>query len=250
MGVAVDHKPATCGLPPSAASATFPAATLRTSPISRSGLAERHLLWHRRTRQVRLGGHDRRDQPLQHGPGEWTDWSEKNARFTEPWAYGIAPRRKGKVYFAVWGGGLIEYDDQNNYMEALHRSRRRNGNRPVQEPGADPHYRFQRHLEPRYQDGLGFHLFWLEWLRRTKLAQLPDQGQRPGLRFHQRAQVTPQRSLGLHGQGPQHARLHHQHLGQLSARQDKTARAKLRSHGRTERKRSSPHPRHLRTTTF
>ena len=34
MGIAVDMKPATCGLPLSAASATSPAATLRISPTS------------------------------------------------------------------------------------------------------------------------------------------------------------------------------------------------------------------------
>jgi ligand-binding sensor domain-containing protein len=51
--------------------------------------------------------------------GEWTDWSEKNAPFHEPWTYGVAIAPEiGKVYFAMWGGGLIEYDDKQGYMKA------------------------------------------------------------------------------------------------------------------------------------
>ncbi len=51
--------------------------------------------------------------------GEWSDWSEKNAPLHEPWGYGIAIAPEiGKVYFAVWGGGLIEYDDKVGYMKA------------------------------------------------------------------------------------------------------------------------------------
>jgi ligand-binding sensor domain-containing protein len=41
--------------------------------------------------------------------GEWSIFSEKNAPMHEPWSYGIAVTEK-KVYFAVWGGGLLEYD--------------------------------------------------------------------------------------------------------------------------------------------
>jgi len=48
--------------------------------------------------------------------GEWTSWSEKNAPFHEPWAYGLAPAGN-KMYFAIWGGGLLEYDVQGNYWK-------------------------------------------------------------------------------------------------------------------------------------
>ncbi|HVM74629.1 MAG TPA: hypothetical protein VMT75_03230 [Candidatus Saccharimonadales bacterium] len=41
--------------------------------------------------------------------GEWSIFSEKNAPMHEPWSYGIAVTEK-KMYFAVWGGGLLEYD--------------------------------------------------------------------------------------------------------------------------------------------
>jgi ligand-binding sensor domain-containing protein len=48
--------------------------------------------------------------------GEWSSWSEKNAPFHEPWAYGIAPAGN-KMYFAIWGGGLLEYDLPGNYWK-------------------------------------------------------------------------------------------------------------------------------------
>jgi len=48
--------------------------------------------------------------------GEWTSWSEKNAPFHEPWAYGVAPAGN-KMYFAIWGGGLLEYDVAGNYWK-------------------------------------------------------------------------------------------------------------------------------------
>jgi ligand-binding sensor domain-containing protein len=48
--------------------------------------------------------------------GEWTSWSEKNAPFHEPWAYGIAPAGN-KMYVAIWGGGLLEYDIAGNYWK-------------------------------------------------------------------------------------------------------------------------------------
>ncbi|MBI4165577.1 MAG: regulator [Acidobacteria bacterium] len=50
--------------------------------------------------------------------GEWRNWSEFNAPFHEPWSYGIAPAPEiGKVYFAVWGGGMIEYDIATDTMK-------------------------------------------------------------------------------------------------------------------------------------
>lgn len=48
--------------------------------------------------------------------GEWTNWSEKNAPLHEPWSYGVAPAGN-KVYFAIWGGGLLEYDLAGNYWK-------------------------------------------------------------------------------------------------------------------------------------
>jgi ligand-binding sensor domain-containing protein len=48
--------------------------------------------------------------------GEWTNWSEFNAPFHEPWSYGIAIDQKNQVvYAAVWGGGLLEYHVDGDY---------------------------------------------------------------------------------------------------------------------------------------
>ena len=48
--------------------------------------------------------------------GEWAIFSEKNAPMHEPWSYGIAVTGK-KVYFAVWGGGLLEYDIEGGWWK-------------------------------------------------------------------------------------------------------------------------------------
>jgi hypothetical protein len=51
--------------------------------------------------------------------GEWTNWSEYNAPFHEPWAYGIAPAPdQKKVFVSVWGGGLCEYDLERKVWRA------------------------------------------------------------------------------------------------------------------------------------
>ena len=41
--------------------------------------------------------------------GTWAIFNETNAPFNEPWAYGISVAQD-KVYFAVWGGGVLAYD--------------------------------------------------------------------------------------------------------------------------------------------
>jgi ligand-binding sensor domain-containing protein len=48
--------------------------------------------------------------------GEWSIWSERTAPMHEPWSYGIAVGDK-KVYFAVWGGGVLEYDVAGGYWK-------------------------------------------------------------------------------------------------------------------------------------
>jgi ligand-binding sensor domain-containing protein len=48
--------------------------------------------------------------------GEWSIFSEKNAPMTEPWGYGIAVGEQ-KVYAAVWGGGVLEYDIASGYWK-------------------------------------------------------------------------------------------------------------------------------------
>jgi ligand-binding sensor domain-containing protein len=48
--------------------------------------------------------------------GEWSIFSEKNAPLHEPWSYGIAVGET-KIYFAVWGGGVLEYDIAEGYWK-------------------------------------------------------------------------------------------------------------------------------------
>jgi len=48
--------------------------------------------------------------------GEWSIVSERTAPMHEPWSYGIAVAGE-KVYFAVWGGGVLEYDVKGDYWK-------------------------------------------------------------------------------------------------------------------------------------
>jgi ligand-binding sensor domain-containing protein len=41
--------------------------------------------------------------------GEWSSWSERNVPFHSPVAYGVVPAGN-KMYVALWGGGVMEYD--------------------------------------------------------------------------------------------------------------------------------------------
>lgn len=41
--------------------------------------------------------------------GEWTVFNEKHAPMEEVWAYNVSATEE-KVYFAVWGGGILEWD--------------------------------------------------------------------------------------------------------------------------------------------
>jgi ligand-binding sensor domain-containing protein len=48
--------------------------------------------------------------------GEWMIMSERTTPMHEPWSYGIAVGGK-KIYFAVWGGGVLEYDIAGDYWK-------------------------------------------------------------------------------------------------------------------------------------
>ena len=47
--------------------------------------------------------------------GKWSIYTEKNAPMHEPWTYGITAGG-GKIYFAAWGGGVIEYDKETAHF--------------------------------------------------------------------------------------------------------------------------------------
>ena len=48
--------------------------------------------------------------------GEWSLFTEKNTPLHEPWSYSISVSEK-KVYVAVWGGGVLEYDIAGGYWK-------------------------------------------------------------------------------------------------------------------------------------
>ena len=55
----------------------------------------------------------------------------------EIWVYGVAATPT-KVYYAVWGSGVLEYDQQKKLLGQVRRSRRRDRDGAVQGSGVDP----------------------------------------------------------------------------------------------------------------
>ena len=53
--------------------------------------------------------------------GEWEIFTEKNAPMEEIWCYGV-DARDGKVYAAVWGGGILEWDVATRVTSVLDRT--------------------------------------------------------------------------------------------------------------------------------
>lgn len=45
------------------------------------------------------------------GTGQWSLYNERNTPMSEIWVYGVSAT-PSKVYFAVWGSGLLEYDQK------------------------------------------------------------------------------------------------------------------------------------------
>ena len=152
--------------------------------------------------------------------GEWTVFTEKNAPMEEIWNYAVNYAGGDKVYLAVWGSGVLEYDiktgrwkeylDPDGEMEIdLYRD---DGINHVIVTGANE------------VDGVVWvsSYFGALPLRRPALARLRGAGGRPAFRLQQQ-HPGPLEGGGalLLGQGPRH---HHQrargggHLGGLHAR--------------------------------
>ena len=47
--------------------------------------------------------------------GEWSLYNERNTPMREIWVYGVSATAT-KVYFAVWGSGLLEYDQKTGAL--------------------------------------------------------------------------------------------------------------------------------------
>ena len=50
-----------------------------------------------------------RRQPLETRTGQWSLFNERNTPMYEIWTYSVSAA-EDKVYYAVWGGGVLEYD--------------------------------------------------------------------------------------------------------------------------------------------
>jgi ligand-binding sensor domain-containing protein len=48
--------------------------------------------------------------------GQWLLFNERNTPMYEIWAYSVSPA-EDKVYYAVWGGGLLEYDVKTEHWK-------------------------------------------------------------------------------------------------------------------------------------
>ncbi len=133
--------------------------------------------------------------------GEWAIFTEKNSPMEEIWNYNVAVG-KGKVYLAVWGSGMLEYDIANESLEGLPRSRRRDGDRSLSRRRHRPRHRHGR--QPGRRRRVDLQLLRRLPLRRPALARILQPGLRPGQRLHQQHQ-GPQRGRGLvrHRQGRQ-----------------------------------------------
>lgn len=114
MGVAVDHETGTVWIGTFGGLTRYSGGTLKSYTNLSSGLAndlvygvaiQGKYVWVATAGGVsRLDTHDE----------SWTIFNEKNAPFEEPWSYGVTVSGD-KVYFAVWGGGVIYYDSAKNY---------------------------------------------------------------------------------------------------------------------------------------
>ena len=99
--------------------------------------------------------------------GQWSLFNERNTPMYEIWTYAVSPA-EDKVYYAVWGGGVLEYDQQDRALERLQRSRRRDRNGCDERSGIDPRDHDVRQL--RRQDPVGRHVLRRKPLRRPLLA--------------------------------------------------------------------------------
>ncbi len=104
--------------------------------------------------------------------GQWALFNERNTPMYEIWTYGVSPGQD-KVYYAVWGGGVLEYDVKTERWKDYNDPDGENEMVLYQGSGADP--RNHDFGQLRRQDTLGRHLFRRQPVRRPQLAQLPAQ---------------------------------------------------------------------------
>ncbi len=144
--------------------------------------------------------------------GQWTLYNERNTPMIEIWVYGVSATPT-KVYYAVWGSGLLEYDQKTGRWDKY------------DDPDGETEmvlFKDQGLIHEivtsvSYVDNirLGGNLLRRQPLRWPLLAQLSHQRQRASLELHQHHQGRGRQSrLVRHRQGA--GLLRRRELGRLS----------------------------------
>ena len=63
-----------------------------------------------------MGGHCGRGKPAEPATNQWSLYNERNTPMNEIWVYGVSAAAD-KVYYAVWGSGLLEYDQKTGLWD-------------------------------------------------------------------------------------------------------------------------------------
>ena len=82
---------------------------LRQLHAAQQRSAQRCGLRRRGARRLGVGGDRCRRRPARIKTGQWTHFNERNTPMYEIWTYAVTAGAE-KVYYAVWGGGVLEYD--------------------------------------------------------------------------------------------------------------------------------------------
>ncbi len=89
--------------------------------------------------------------------GQWSLYNERNTPMVEIWVYGVSATPT-KVYYAVWGSGILEYDQKTESLGQVRGPRRRKRDCAVQGSGPDP--RDYNICQLCGQRAVGGHLLW------------------------------------------------------------------------------------------
>ena len=114
--------------------------------------------------------------------GEWSLYNERNTPMREIWVYGVSASAT-KVYFAVWGGGLVEYDQKTARWDLYDDPDGEKRAGAFQRSGPDSRHRFIGEL--RRQHCVGVNVLRRQPIRRPILAQFSDKRQRASFELYE-----------------------------------------------------------------